>query len=483
MAPPSTPFTRSLGVALATSAGLLAVLALAAGGSGATGLAALSSLGAMVAAGAGYTAWRSARRLEASVEAVARALSGLAQDASPGDADPGARLPPALGVPVDIEPAPGTDALVEAFLRLCEHHQRLHGSVRDQESSRRTFRDAVAQLGAVARLRDTPAGSSEREKTPEHDRQKILEVVSQAARLAVQADHAVFFEFVPAPDRLIARSGLGAPAGAVLPARAGLAGAAAVNRAPVRHPGDAPPAPPEPECESAMAAPFFSRRELLGVVAVYGRSQGAPFGADDLEALDTLVTQAGTAVDNISLHEEAQRLSITDGLTGLWNRRQLELRCQEELERGMRFGRPVGLVFCDVDRFKDINDDPQWAHAGGDAVLVEVARRLASATREIDVVARYGGEEFVLLLPETDLAGSLVLAEKVRLAMGDTPVEYAGRTRLVTISLGVAAYPHSGTNVRSLLRAADAALLRAKRAGRNRIEQAEPTIRDTGTGG
>jgi diguanylate cyclase (GGDEF)-like protein len=116
-------------------------------------------------------------------------------------------------------------------------------------------------------------------------------------------------------------------------------------------------------------------------------------------------------------------------------------------------------------------------------VLVEVAQRLAAATREIDVVARYGGEEFVLLLPETDLAGTQVLADKVRRLVGDTPIEHGGKSRMVTISLGVASYPHSGTNVRALLDAADAALLRAKRTGRNRIEQAEPKIRGTGTRG
>jgi diguanylate cyclase (GGDEF)-like protein len=231
-----------------------------------------------------------------------------------------------------------------------------------------------------------------------------------------------------------------------------------------------------------MAVPFFTRGELLGVVAVYGRAADVAFRSDDLEALTALVNQAETAVDNVSLHEEAQRLSITDGLTGLWNRRELELRCQYELERAARFGRPVGVVFCDIDNFKDINDDPAWGHAGGDTVLVEVAHRLSSATREIDVVARYGGEEFVLLLPETDLSGSMVLAEKVRRAVADEHVEHAGGTRPVTLSLGVAAYPHSGTNVRSLLAAADAALFKAKRAGRNRVEQADPAIRNIGTG-
>ena len=472
--PGASRFTTTLTVALATSAGVLAVVAVAAGRSGATGLAALASVGAMVTAAAGYVAWRSARRLETSMTAVAEALRALADGDTRSEAAP--------------PPAPETADLVEGYRRLSDRYARLYGSVTEHEQARRTFRKAIAELGDVTRLRDRPAASADREKNLQVDRERILKVVCETAQLAVGGDRAVFYEFVPAPDRLIALSGPGAPVGAVLASGVGVAGAAAASREPVCAPGDAEPAPPEPERPTAMAVPFFSRRDLIGVVAVYGRASdsaaaGTPFQQDDLEALETLVAQAGTAVDNVSLHEEAQRLSITDGLTGLWNRRQLELRCREELDRAIRFGRPVGVVFLDIDRFKLINDDPEWLHPGGDTVLVEVAQRISSVTREIDVVARYGGEEFVLLLPETDLAGSLVLAEKVRQTVSETPIEYGGQARTVTVSLGVASYPHSGTNVRTLLKAADAALHRAKSGGRNRIEQAEPKIRGTGTGG
>jgi two-component system, cell cycle response regulator len=414
---PPSRFTTPLALALAISAAVLAVVAVVAGNSGSTGLAALASIGAMVAAASGWLALRAARRL-------------------------------------------------------VERYAALEDAAAEHESSRRAFRDAVARLGAVARLRETGSGHQEQ------DRDSILALVTETAQQAVGADRVVFYEFVPAPDRLVARSGPGAPVGAVLQAGQGVAGVAAATRIGVVYPGETgvEPAPPEPERPTAMAVPFFSRRDLLGVVAVYGHPSRT-FGPDDLSALETLVNQAGTAVDNVSLHQEAQRLSITDGLTGLWNRRQLELRCREELDRAVRFNRSVGLVFVDIDKFKSVNDDPEWLHTGGDSVLVEVARRLASATREIDVVARWGGEEFVLLLPETDLGGSLVLAEKVRQAVGDTPVTHAGKSRTVTISAGVAAYPHSGTNVRTLVNAASAALHRAKHGGRNRVEQAEPNIR------
>jgi diguanylate cyclase (GGDEF)-like protein len=412
---PASRFTTPLALALAVSAALLAVVAVVAGSSGSTGLAALASIGAMVAAACGWMALGAARRL-------------------------------------------------------VDRYTALEGAAAEHEASRRAFREAVARLGAVARLRETGSGHQE------HDRDSILALVTETAQQAVGADRVVFYEFVPAPDRLVARSGPGAPVGAVLQAGEGVAGTSAATRVGVVYPGETgvQPAPPEPERPTAMAVPFFSRGDLLGVVAVYGH-HSRTFGLDDLSALETLVNQAGTAVDNVSLHQEAQRLSITDGLTGLWNRRQLELRCREELDRAVRFNRTVGLVFIDVDKFKNVNDE--WLHPGGDAVLVEVARRLSIATREIDVVARWGGEEFVLLLPETDLGGSMVLAEKVRRAVGDTPVTHAGKSRTVTISAGVAAYPHSGTNVRTLVNAASEAVHRAKHGGRNRVEQAEPNIR------
>jgi diguanylate cyclase (GGDEF)-like protein len=411
---PPPPFTRSLAVALGVAAGWLLVVAVIAFIAG-------DLVGITVLAGVG---------------AVMAAACGVATWRS-------ARR-------------------LETWLK-----EQLRGTASDLDRSQAAFRRAISRLG------ETLAAT--------HDREKILEAVSETAQLAVGAQRGIFYEYIPARKVLLARSGVGPDAPELtLPLGTGLAGTSAAGRVALRYPGPTAPVFPEPEVETAMAVPFSSRGQLLGVVAVYGHTTGetTTFSDDDVEALVTLVAQAGTAVDNVSLHEEAQRLSITDGLTGLWNRRQLDLRCQEELERAIRFGRPVGVVFCDVDRFKDVNTE--WHHQGGDAVLVEVAQRLSAATREIDVVARYGGEEFVLLLPETDLAGSQILAEKVRRAMCEEPVEHAGRQRTVSLSLGVAAYPHSGTSVRTLLAAAQEALGRAKQNGRNRVEEAQPKMRSTG---
>ena len=127
----------------------------------------------------------------------------------------------------------------------------------------------------------------------------------------------------------------------------------------------------------------------------------------------SLARQAAVGVENVLLHQEAQRLSITDGLTSLWNYRFLNMRLAQEVERAIRFNRSLSLLVIDIDHFKEVND--RFGHQRGDAILAELANRVVTETRaQVDTVARYGGEEFVLLLPETPLEGGRVVAEKIR---------------------------------------------------------------------
>lgn len=344
--------------------------------------------------------------------------------------------------------------LVEAF-NLAS--LKMRSSLEEAERSQREFSRAVARLG------DTLAAT--------HNFARILEVILETAQLVLHAERAVFFSVNPARTRLEARVVVGGEPGGTLSPGTGLAGAVVARSRPLLFPGDAEPAAPEPVCSTALAVPFFSQGVVFGVVAAYGRDDGSLFRHSDFETLEALVRQGETAVDNVFLHEEAQRLSITDGLTGLWNRRQLDLRLRQELERAARFDRSVSLIVCDIDQFKNVNDT--MGHLGGDAVLVEVAQRLTTATREIDTVARYGGEEFVLVLPETDLDGASVLAEKIRRAMAGTPFEIDGQMVDVTLSFGVAVYPIHGVTARELLASADAGLYEAKDGGRNRVQVAE----------
>src|SRR5207302_4528598 len=260
--------------------------------------------------------------------------------------------------------------------------------------------------------------------------------------------------------------------GTMLKPGEGVAGAAVARDDVVHVPGDAILAPLEPIADAAVAIPLRRGNHAIGALALYGRGPAETFSADDVHLLQSLMHQAETAIETTFLYEEATRLSITDGLTGLWNRRLFDLRMSEELQRAVRFQEPFGLLLVDLDHFKTVND--RFGHQAGDAVLIELARRLTDATREVDVVTRFGGEEFALILPKTPVPGTMRLASKVREVVADEPFAAGKAVIPVTVSVGAAAYPDHGLSGTDLLAAADAALYRAKANGRDRVEEEEP---------
>jgi diguanylate cyclase (GGDEF)-like protein len=163
---------------------------------------------------------------------------------------------------------------------------------------------------------------------------------------------------------------------------------------------------------------------------------------------------------------ELERLSLTDGLTGLYNRRHLATTIAEELARARRQGRPCALAMLDVDHFKKYND--AHGHLAGDEVLVRVAKVIRDCTRVIDRPVRYGGEEMLVLLPDTDLAGAAEVGERIRARLAE---EFFAGGR-VTVSVGVAVYPEHGESPEALIMSADAALYEAKHNGRDRVVKA-----------
>lgn len=162
-----------------------------------------------------------------------------------------------------------------------------------------------------------------------------------------------------------------------------------------------------------------------------------------------------------------RREAFGDHLTGLANRRAFFDAATREFERSSIVARPTALIVIDADHFKKIND--RHGHPGGDAALVHLAALLVQTFREVDVVARVGGEEFAVLLPSTDLADALVLAERLRAAVAATPAQFDGAAIHYTISAGVACAANGSGGVDGLLKQADAALYAAKHAGRNRV--------------
>jgi diguanylate cyclase (GGDEF)-like protein len=188
------------------------------------------------------------------------------------------------------------------------------------------------------------------------------------------------------------------------------------------------------------------------------------FDGNNLEPLEPIVRQVAAAVKSVHLHAAILEMSITDSLTGLFNRRYFEEFLNNELERSKRYQRPTGLIMIDLDHFKDYND--QFGHQAGDTALRKIAHAIQDAIRhKSDVVARYGGEEFIIALPETDADGAFRMAERIR---GRIETLKGLEARL-TISIGVAACQNGNLNLEALVSGADKALYRAKNEGRNRV--------------
>jgi len=210
------------------------------------------------------------------------------------------------------------------------------------------------------------------------------------------------------------------------------------------------------------------------------------FTTDRLDAVHLVGGQLAVSLDNALLYaslerkvaertealaranERLEQVAITDALTGLPNRRRLGEILDAEWRRALRPKRSLAIAMVDIDQFTLYND--HYGHPAGDRCLHQVAAALATTVRDTDFVARYGGEEFSIVMPDTEIAGAVVAAERVRVAVAELAEPHAASTHgIVTISIGVAAAtPTSHDTVEDLIRQADEHLYEAKRAGRNR---------------
>ncbi len=214
-----------------------------------------------------------------------------------------------------------------------------------------------------------------------------------------------------------------------------------------------------------ITIPLMIENEIIGVLNLNDNEKGY-FNVTDLDFFLNVSEFISLSISNAQSFEKAERLSVTDGLTGLSNRQHLEALLMSEILRSRRYRTPLSLVMMDVDYFKSVNDT--FGHQEGDEVLTGVASIIKKLCRSQDVAARYGGEEFLLILPETNGLGARTIAERVREEVENHRFNHEGKTHSVTISCGIAEINNEeNQSVASLIGVADAALYRAKESGRN----------------
>lgn len=215
-----------------------------------------------------------------------------------------------------------------------------------------------------------------------------------------------------------------------------------------------------------ITIPLMIENEIIGVLNLNDNEKGY-LNVTDLDFFLNVSEFISLSISNAQSFEKAERLSVTDGLTGLTNRQQLEVSLQNEVFRSRRYRSPLSLVMLDVDYFKAVNDT--FGHQEGDDVLMGVALIIKNLCRSHDVAARYGGEEFVLILPETNASGAWIIAERVREEVENHRFNHEGKVHSVTISCGIAEFNNQGNqDYTELIRVADDALYQAKESGRNR---------------
>jgi diguanylate cyclase (GGDEF)-like protein/PAS domain S-box-containing protein len=217
---------------------------------------------------------------------------------------------------------------------------------------------------------------------------------------------------------------------------------------------------------SLLGTALLSREEVFGVLLVGSLSINA-FTQEHIRLFEIVALQSSSAIDNARLFERVERLSITDELTGLENRRHFNLMLEKEIERARRYDHPLCMIMLDIDHFKEVND--KYGHTAGDTVLRKLADVVEECLRKPDLAFRFGGEEFMILLPETKMASAKKAAERIRTNVENIDFSLDHDNLQITISLGVCEYQDSFVNMTEFINAVDHALYQAKSSGRNRV--------------
>jgi len=208
---------------------------------------------------------------------------------------------------------------------------------------------------------------------------------------------------------------------------------------------------------------------IIGCLAVDNLFKNRPITKSDVSSLMNYATQIGLAIESFRAHQRMLNLTLTDFMTGLYNRRYYDQALSQEIKRCQRYGRSFSLLLVDIDRFKRINDT--YGHPAGDEIIRQIAFILRASLRSLDLVARVGGEEFAVILPETPPQNlSVVVKRLLREVSGANPAvsAMAEKGENVTVSIGLATYKSGNTNALAMMKLADKSLYQAKQSGRNR---------------
>jgi diguanylate cyclase (GGDEF)-like protein len=220
---------------------------------------------------------------------------------------------------------------------------------------------------------------------------------------------------------------------------------------------------------SILCYPLQRRGEKIGVIELLNKNGGG-FTPGDQALIEMMLHPLAIAIRTVDMFENAERLTITDDLTKLFNYRYLMKYLQADVKRCLRYKKKVSLLFIDVDGFKRINDT--FGHLVGSQALAEMGQVFKRIVRETDVVGRYGGDEFVIVLPETPLNGAMVIAERIRKKVEECEFVAQNLSIRLTVSLGVANCPKHTLTAEGLIKKADAAMYRAKELSKNSIKVA-----------
>ncbi|MBD3223112.1 MAG: diguanylate cyclase [Caldithrix sp.] len=228
-----------------------------------------------------------------------------------------------------------------------------------------------------------------------------------------------------------------------------------------------------------ILAPVFFNQEMIGIIGIGNKLYDSDWNEYDIQIVNILINIISVSIGNAKLYEDTIQLSLTDGMTKLYNYRYFDERLKEEMSRAERSQQPLTMMMLDIDYFKNYNDS--LGHQAGDDAIRTVAWLIKHNVRESDVVFRYGGEEFCILLPGMPRDSVYVLAERIRKQIMNQPfykeeVQPKGK---LTISIGSATYPDDSAHEKELVEKADAALYKSKERGRNKFTLYEQHMSDT----